>query len=215
MPQEQGQTQNQETGSLDEIDELRAQLANANKQATLNDHRAASQVYSGTLVASVMGKFTGLVKCSLKEFINDRITDRLKSAIELPDPANSPSTSTEEKQIASEVTISENGIVTTAEEMEAFYIVKSILREVIDISCVQYKDTKSYFGINLNGKSFKTICRFRLSSNKKIIGLLDLEGKEAMKTISSLDEIYGVAELLKDRAKYLSVESYPQPSTQT
>lgn len=175
----------------------------------------ASQVYSGTLVASVMGKFTGLVKYSLKEFINDRITDRLKSAIELPDPANSPSTSTEEQKLAFEVTLPENGIITTEEEMEAFYIVKSILREVIDISCVQYKDTKSYFGINLNGKSFKTICRFRLSSNKKIIGLLDLEGKEAMKTISSLDEIYGVAEILKDRAKYLSLESYPQPSTQT
>ena len=41
MPQEQSQTQNQETDSLDEMDGLRAQLANANKQATLNDHRAA------------------------------------------------------------------------------------------------------------------------------------------------------------------------------
>ena len=42
MPQEQGQTQNQETDSLDETDGLRAQLANANKQATLNDHRAVT-----------------------------------------------------------------------------------------------------------------------------------------------------------------------------
>jgi hypothetical protein len=151
----------------------------------------------------VCPKFTGLVKYSLKEFINDRITDRLKSAIELPDPANSPSTSTEDPPI-----LSDNEIVTTAEEMEAFYSVKSILREVIDVSCVQYKDTKTYFGINLNGKNFKTICRFRLSSSIKKIGLLDLEGKEAMKTISSLDEIYGVAEILKDRAKYLSGESY-------
>ena len=41
MPQEQGQNQNQETDSLDEMDGLRAQLANANKQATLNNHRAA------------------------------------------------------------------------------------------------------------------------------------------------------------------------------
>lgn len=86
---------------------------------------------------------------------------------------------------------------------------------MIDISCVQYKDTINYFGINLNGKSSKTICRLRLTPSKKSIGFPDLEGKEAMKTISSLDEIYGVAEILKDRAKYLSLESHTQHSTQT
>ena len=41
MPQEQGQTQNQETDSLDEMDGLRTLLANANRQATLNNQRAA------------------------------------------------------------------------------------------------------------------------------------------------------------------------------
>jgi hypothetical protein len=165
----------------------------------------AGQVYTGKLVASVVEKFTEITKRSLKEFINDRITDRLKSAIDLPDTTTPASTSAEPQEAESEPdsSSSEDSIVTTEEEMEGFYIVKAILREDIEAGRIQFKDTKSYFGINIDGKVNKTICRLWLNSNKKIIGILDAEGKEARKTISSLDEVYGVAGILKDRAKYL------------
>ncbi len=98
--------------------------------------------------------------------------------------------------------------------MEGFYIVKSILRESIDVSRIQFKDTKSYFGINLDGKVYKTICRLWFSPNKKYIGILDAEGKEAKKQISSLDEIYGVAGILKDRAKFLTQDNFVKDVTQ-
>jgi hypothetical protein len=159
----------------------------------------ASQVYSGRLVASVAEKFTEITKRSLREFINERITERLAAAI------NVDSTTTPETQDGeSESSLDEEGIVTTEEELEAFHIVKAILREVVDIGRIQHKDTRSYFGINLDGKVSKTICRLRFFPNKKSIAILDAEGKEAKKLISSLDEIYGVAGILKDRAKYLA-----------
>jgi hypothetical protein len=104
----------------------------------------------------------------------------------------------------------DEGIVTTEEELEAFHIVKAILREVVDISHIQYKDTKSYFGVNLDGKVSQTICRFRFYPNKKTIAILDAEGKEAKKPILSLDEIYGVAGILKDRARYLAQNNTAQ-----
>jgi hypothetical protein len=62
---------------------------------------------------------------------------------------------------------------------------------------------QAHFKLVLDGKVSKTICRLWFSSSKKCIGILDAEGKEARKQISSLDEIYGVAGILKDRAKYL------------
>ncbi|MBE9006742.1 hypothetical protein IQ259_17145 [Fortiea sp. LEGE XX443] len=37
-----------------------------------------------------------------------------------------------------------------------------------------------------------------------------MDGKEAKKSISSLDEIYGLVEILKDRAKYLTQNSLKQ-----
>lgn len=74
----------------------------------------AGQVYSGMLTAAVVEKFTGLTKCSLNEFIDDRITDRLKSAIDLPDHTISLSTSTEERILATKINLPENKIITTA-----------------------------------------------------------------------------------------------------
>lgn len=160
------------------------------------------QVYTGKMVASVVEKFTEITKRSLKEFINDRITERIKSAIDLPDVALGSVESQEITTAEPELAI-EDCIVTTEEEMDGFYIVKAILRETIDVGRIQFKDTKTYFGINLDGKVSKTICRLWFSPNKKCVGILDAEGKEAKKIISSLDEIYGVAGILKDRAKYL------------
>ncbi|MBE9192980.1 type I restriction enzyme HsdR N-terminal domain-containing protein [Gloeocapsopsis crepidinum LEGE 06123] len=165
----------------------------------------AGQVYTGKLVASVVEKFTEITKRSLKEFINDRITDRLKSAIDLPDTTAPALTSTELQDTEAELvsSYSSHEIITTEEELEGFYIIKAILREIIPAGRVQFKNTKSYFGINIDGKVSKTICRLWLNPNKRVIGILDAEGKEARKTISSIDEIYGLAEILKDRTKHL------------
>ena len=174
----------------------------------------ASQVYTGKLVASVVEKFTEITKRSLKEFINDRITDRLKSAIDLPDTVPAP-TELQGSEPELEPLLAEAEIITTEEEIEGFHIVKAILREVVSAGRVQFKDTKSYFGINLDGKVSKTVCRLWLNSNKKVIGILDAEGKEARKIISSLDEIYAVAEILKDRARFLCQDNCVRSPSQS
>lgn len=130
-------------------------------------------------MASVVEKFTEITKRSLKEFINERITDRLKTAIDIPDTTPTVSTLVESQEVEVDPESSpENGIVTTEEELEGFYIVKAILREVVDISRIQYKDTKNYFGINLDGKVSKTVCRLWLSSSKKSIGILKFESNK-------------------------------------
>lgn len=161
----------------------------------------ASKVYSGTMRATVVDKFIEITKRSLKDFVNERITDRLKSAIDLPE-ISTELTTLDNSQIT-ESTINElskeEQIVTTQEELEAFYIVKSILRDSVDIKRIKYKDTISYFGINLDGKVTKTICRLYLNSTKKSIAVLDAQGKESKVKISNLDEIYSIAQFIKDK----------------
>lgn len=161
----------------------------------------ASQVYSGKMMVSVVEKFTEIVQKSLKEFINEKITERLQSAMEV-NPDNSPQITTIIDPVIVELPPS-NGIVTTEEELQGFYIVKSILKPEIDINRIQYKDTKSYFGINLDGKVNKTICRLRFSSVRKTIIIFDTEGKEIKEDIDSLNGIYGVTNLLIARLKSL------------
>ena len=109
--------------------------------------------------------------------------------------------------------------MTTAEELEGFYIVKSILREEIDTSRIQSKDTKVYFGINIDGKVKQTICRLRFNEKTgyKSISILDNldPKKEATTPLSSLDEIYGVAEFLKARVRHLTQDSYASQPEQS
>jgi predicted type IV restriction endonuclease len=166
----------------------------------------ASKVYSGKMMATVVDKFTEITKRSLKDFINERITDRLKSAIDLPEASTERTTveNTKNTETGTNNLPKEEQILTTQEELEAFYLVKSILRENIDIGRVKYKDTVNYFGINLDGNVKKTICRLYLNSTKKSIAVLDAQGKEAKTKISSLDEIYSVAQFLKDKVSSLT-----------
>ncbi|MEY4519775.1 MAG: hypothetical protein RLZZ499_2375 [Cyanobacteriota bacterium] len=161
----------------------------------------ASKVYSGKMMATVVDKFTEITKRSLKDFVNERITDRLKSAIDLPESSIEISASEDLKnaEIGTEKLSKEEQIITTQEELEAFYLIKSILRESVELERIKYGDTVNYFGINLDGKVTKTICRLYLNSNKKSIAVLDAQGKEAKTKISNLDEIYSVAQFLKDK----------------
>jgi hypothetical protein len=170
----------------------------------------ASKVYSGAMKAKVIEKFTEITKRSLKDFVNEKITDRLKSAIDLPEIRTEVTAIEDSKNLTKE-----EQITTTQEELEAFYIVKSILRDSVDLKRIKYKDTISYFGINLDGKVTKTICRLYLNSAKKFIAVIDAEGKEAKTKIVSLDEIYSVSQFLKDKVTALIQGKAADESRQT
>jgi hypothetical protein len=169
-----------------------------------------SHVYSGVRTAAVIGKFTEITKRSLKEYINDIIKEKFEEVLEKPKPLPNPPDTTVEPEPEPKGTDGD-GINTTPEELEGFYIIKSILREEIAPARIQFRDTKSYFGINLDGKVTKTICRLRFheKTGKKSISIPDNveTGKEATTNIESLDEIYRVAEFLKSRIRYLTQDS--------
>jgi len=152
----------------------------------------AKQVYPSNISAKVLEQFTNLTKKSIQQHISDLITERLKTALTKEDEATKESFVT----ATSEQTENDNKVVTTAEELEAFLIVKTILRQKIPSSRVTYRDAQSYFVILLDDNNRKSICRLYLNGNKKFIGTFDENKKEIKSEIQSLDDIFNFADTL-------------------
>jgi len=159
----------------------------------------ASQVYTGKLTERILTQFTELVKRSSNQVLNDAITDRLKSALG-KEEANS--NEIEVKTTNNPVMGTEDKIITTEEEIEGYFIVKSILREIVDAKRIQHRDAQSYFAILLDDNNRKTICRLYLGAKKYLV-VLDDNKKEIKYEINGLDEIYKHASVLKEAVQRL------------
>ena len=168
----------------------------------------AKDVHSGIMTANAITKFTEVVKKSAKEFINEQIAERLGINNAINNTANITNSIDEAVTLdIPNIPDPKQTITTTEEELEGFYIVKSILRETIDSKRITYKDTQSYFGINIDNRTTKTICRLELNSPRKYIRLIDVNGKETKELISNLDEIYKFSEALKEKVSSFSKDA--------
>jgi hypothetical protein len=154
----------------------------------------AKQAYPGVLTAKLMEQFTALTKKSIQQYINDLITERLKSALKKENDDDQKIT--EQEAVLAADTASESKVETTAEELEGFMIVKTILRQKISSSRIVFRDAQSYFAILLDDNNRKTICRLYLNGNKKYFAFIDDQKKEVKNEIATLDDIFNFAELL-------------------
>ncbi len=101
-------------------------------------------------------------------------------------------------------------VVTTEEELEGYYIVKAILREVVDLNRIEHRDTKSYFGILLDDNNRKPICRLHFNTPQKYIGFFDNEEKQEDRVpIDNLNKIYNYANRLKATIPFYEKKSEP------
>ncbi len=160
----------------------------------------AKQVYPSVVTAKVLEQFTELTKKSIQHYISDLITERLKTALSKEDEKNKV-----ENEISAEQNLEDiSKINTTEEELEAFLIVKTILRQKVPATRVTYRDAQSYFAIFLDDNNRKAICRLYLNGGKKYIGTLDENKKETKFEIGTLDEIFNYSPeiLLKTIQQY-------------
>lgn len=149
----------------------------------------AKQVYPSVVTSKVLESFRSLVKRTITNIINDTINDRLKSAISSNDAP------IQEEAALGTLTANpaqqDKEVVTTQEELEGFYIVRSLLRQKVQSNRITHRDALSYFAIFLDDNNRKPLCRLYLNSpSKKYIGLFDADKKETKVEIKSLDEIY-------------------------
>jgi hypothetical protein len=162
----------------------------------------AKHVYtSGILTQKVLDQFTQLTKKAFQIYINDLITERLKSALKTEE------TEQNKAEVAETIIEPENKITTTQEELDAYNIVRSILRKNIPINKIHYRDAQSYFAILYDDNNRKPICRLYLNGNKKHLALFDSDKTETKKEINSLDDIFLYADQLIDTAKGYTVKT--------
>lgn len=155
----------------------------------------AKQVYPGMITAKVLEQFTNLTKKSIQQNINDIITERLKTALNKENEIHQEQEAIE--AASAKLKADESKIVTTDEELEAFMIVKTILRQKIKADRISHRDAQSYFAILLDDNNRKTICRLYLGT-KKYIGTFDSQKKETKSEFFELDDIFDYANLLLD-----------------
>ncbi|MBZ0298081.1 MAG: type I restriction enzyme HsdR N-terminal domain-containing protein, partial [Anaerolineae bacterium] len=164
-----------------------------------------SKAYSGHLTQSVIEDFTPITRDALRNFVSDQVEKRLKTALATETEANSSNLGNEENADA-EAEATETKIVTTQEEIDAFLVVKAIIREVIDVDRIFIRDTQSYCSVLVDDNNRRPICRLRFNHSTKYLGLLDDQKNEERVVLDSLNDIYKYADNLKSIAKIYSDE---------
>lgn len=147
------------------------------------------QVYSGQAKEKIMIQFTEIVKKSLNQLISDIISDRLKTALDKEQPKPQP-------QVIEQPKPDENKVETTDEEMQAFYIIKAILRQKVDCDRIYYRDFQRFFSVLLDNSIQRAICKLYLTDSKKAIGIVDDEKKEQKYELARLDDIFNYSDKL-------------------
>lgn len=152
------------------------------------------QVYPGVFTANISDQFSTLIKKTISNYVNDIISDRLNAAMKEEVKPSEP-----EQVIPSEHREpDDNGIVTTEEEINAYLIIKSIVRTVLPANRVFIRDAKSYCTVIADDNERKLICRFYFNNpaNKKIY-LRDKETGDWNKLpINEIDDIYSYADAI-------------------
>lgn len=157
-----------------------------------------SRVYEGVQTAKVKSQFLEITTKALKQFLNDSINYRLKSAI----GADAKETiKLDAKAESEDETLSANDkpkIHTTDEEIEGFNIVKAILRQKVGVARICSRDTQSYFGILLDDNNRKPLCRLWFNTKQKYIGVFDEDKNETRHPIETVDDIFNFSEHLQN-----------------
>jgi hypothetical protein len=155
-------------------------------------------IHEGMLTKSVVDQLRPAIQSALDEVIRERIQDRLNIAFTTDKrPATQDAPATEEQQK------DEDGIVTTDEETQAFYIVRAIAAKEIAIERVTMRDAKSYCSVFIDDNNRKPLCRFYFNAKKaKAVGVFSPEKEETRIPVESLGDIYKLSKELEATAAH-------------
>lgn len=160
-----------------------------------------TSVYSGVKTQAVLEKFRPVLKKSLNDYISELMNDKIKSALSAnadTQPQNETAAAPTEEEKPEKP---ESKIVTTPEELEAYFIVKMLLKDTVPVDNISYKDTINYFAVLYNGKSNKWICHFVFTNGHKLLIIPDENKKEIRYSLESIYEIEKYKESLVEVVK--------------
>lgn len=145
-----------------------------------------------------------VVKRALNQFIIQRVNSRLKSAMER---VREEQEKQEDAAAAAENEISEEEALRKVKEQEAFQIVRAILRRVIPVERIHYRETQSYLTVTIDPNRLNDICRIYIGARRKAIEILSEPQK--LQRFESIDDLYEFEEPLLAYARELEKDLRP------
>lgn len=123
---------------------------------------AARNVYDGKLTSSKLDTLRPLAVKAIKQVIQERVTGLFQRDLQEQEPKVSEVVDPEDESTDSK------GIETTVEEISAFYLIRGIMHPEVDPTRITFKDTQTYFGIQVDGNSRKTWIRLYVGRTIRI-----------------------------------------------
>ncbi|QDP39913.1 type I restriction endonuclease [Radiobacillus deserti] len=154
-----------------------------------------NNIYDGRKTKNVMDQFTPIIKKSMKQFLNELVSEKLNAALKSTSVEND--SEEQDENLKDDEGHKEEGIITTEEEIQGFTIARLILSELVNEERVFYRDNKSYFNILLDDSIRKWVCRLGLDNSKKYIQFNDSE-----RTTYSIEK---VSDIMNYRNKFIEV----------
>lgn len=144
-------------------------------------------------------QFTSVTRRAFEQLLAERINERLKGAM-APEQISSTvpqSTSQDQKADAPVSSVQAPVSETSQEELEGFYIIRSILRSVVQPKRIVMRDAQSYCAILLDDNNRKPICRLRFNNTERLrLGTFGTGKEETVQALESVDAIHDHAEVL-------------------
>lgn len=158
-------------------------------------------VYDGVKTQAVVERFKPILKKSLNNYISELMGEKIKIAL-----ATSEDISVETPSEREEPKPKENKISTTQDELEAFFVVKNILKSNAPFDKINFKDNERYSTVLYNNKVTNWICRFVFTPTKLTFIMPDENKKEIRINIDNVYNIENYSEqLLSVLARYIKV----------
>lgn len=143
-----------------------------------------NDIYNGMKTQNIIDKFRPIIKRSLNQYINETLNDKIKTALN-PDieEINETELNTEDTQQQ------ESKIITTQEELEAYFLIKNLLRDTIPYEDIYMKDTANYMNILYKNNTRKWICRLILTDTQKKLIIPDENKKDIIFALTTLYDL--------------------------
>ena len=149
------------------------------------------QVYEGRISSAVRKMFSDLTSAAFKQFVNDKINDRLASALQ-QESNNASDLGDDEEQPDEPETEFEQS------DLDVLGIVKAILAGIVDVECLALRRTQRYIAVVLHKTPGKqdygdTVFRFRIRADNV---WLERPGTPVFNLVS-VGDIYTLTDFLR------------------
>jgi hypothetical protein len=162
-----------------------------------------SRVYEGRSTQRIVEQFRPLVAKALSQYVGDQVNSRLKTALDDDAPESGISTAAatttapvvDSHGPAAVAIATDPDVVTTAEELDGFNIVRAIGVSEVAPERISYRDGKTYMAVILDNNNRKPIIRLYLNGKHvKFVTTFEQGKAEGIRRdIESVVDIYKVA----------------------